>query len=127
MSDKNLELARGAYDAFGRGDIPAVLGALSEDVEWNAAPAVLPHGTKARGREAVGEFFQGLGSTWQDFSVDAQDFLASGDRVCVIGRADGTLNDTKTGYGFVHAWTVRDGELARFDEYVDPDPELLQG
>jgi ketosteroid isomerase-like protein len=25
----------------------------------------------------------------------------------------------------VHAWTVRDGALTSFDEYVDPQPELL--
>jgi hypothetical protein len=25
----------------------------------------------------------------------------------------------------VHSWTVHDGALARFDEYVDPAPELL--
>jgi ketosteroid isomerase-like protein len=124
MSEQNLELARSAYDAFGRGDIPAVLGALSEDVEWNV-PTLLPHGRQARGRDDVGQFFQGLADQWQDFSVNPEDFVASGDRVCVIGRADGTLNGTKTGYGFVHAWTVRDGALARLDEYVDPDAAML--
>jgi ketosteroid isomerase-like protein len=126
MSEQNLELARSAYDAFGRGDIAAVLGALSEDVDWNT-PAVLPHAKDARGREEVGQFFQGLASTWEDFAVEAQDFVASGDRVCVIGRATGKLGGTETGYGFVHAWTVRDGELARLDEYVDPDAEMLAG
>jgi len=25
----------------------------------------------------------------------------------------------------VHAWTVRDGVLVRFDEYVDPSPGLI--
>jgi ketosteroid isomerase-like protein len=126
MSEQNLELARRAYDAFGRGDVPAVLGVLSEDVDWNT-PGVLPHSKEASGRDEVGQFFQGLVSTWQDFGLEIQDYVASGDRVCVIGRAEGTLNGTRTGYGFVHAWTVRDGELARFDEYVDPDAEMLAG
>jgi uncharacterized protein len=126
MSEQNLDLARGAYEAFGRGDIPAVLGALSEDVDWNV-PEVLPHGRRAAGREDVGRFFQELASGWQDFGIEIEDFCASGDRVCVIGRASGTLDGTQTGYGFVHAWTVRDGELARMDEFVDPDAELLAG
>ena len=37
----------------------------------------------------------------------------------------GKLDGVETGYGFVHSWTVRDGALARFDEYVNPAPELL--
>jgi ketosteroid isomerase-like protein len=28
-------------------------------------------------------------------------------------------------YGFVHAWTVRDGKLARFDEFVAPSGALV--
>jgi ketosteroid isomerase-like protein len=124
MSDGNVELLKGAYDAFGRGDIPVVLGVLHEDVEWNV-PAAVPQGRRVRGRDEVGGFFQNLVSIWSDFDVGVDDFVADGDRVCVIGRATGKVGDTKTGYGFVHAWTMRDGLAVRFDEYVDPDPELL--
>jgi uncharacterized protein len=124
MSEENVQLAKSAYEAFGRGDIPAVLGVLAEDVEWNV-PAVLPHGAQARGRDEVGQFFERLVSTWSAFRVETDDFVASGDRVCVIGNAQGKLDGTDAGYGFVHAWTVRDGAMARFEEYVDPGPELL--
>ena len=75
----------------------------------------------------MGPFFQGLASTWQDFSVEVEDFVASGDRVCVIGRADGTLNGTKTGYGFVHAWTVRTGRSPSLTSTSTPSPEMLAG
>jgi ketosteroid isomerase-like protein len=125
MSDQNLAVVRGAYESFGRGDIPAVLAVLADDVEWSAAPTVLPHGVKVGSRDEVGSFFQGLGSTWSDFSVDVKDFLTNGDHVCVVGRADGNLGGTRTGYGFVHYWTLRDGVCVRFDEYVDPDAELV--
>jgi ketosteroid isomerase-like protein len=125
MSNENVELLRGAYEAFGRGDVPAVLAVLDEDIEWNAAPNVLPHGQQVRGRDEVGRFFQGLGSTWSDFSVKVDDYVASGDRICVTGRADGKLNGTQTGYGFVHSWTMADGSCVRFNEYVDPDAEVL--
>ena len=96
------------------------------DIEWNV-PAVLPHGAKARGPEEVGRFFEVLASTWENFDLQLDDFVASGDRVCAIGSAHGTLRGKHTGYGFVHAWTVRDGALARLDEYVDPEPELYAG
>ena len=124
MAEGNVELVKGAYDAFGRGDIPGVLAILSDDVEWNV-PAVLPHGMKVRGRDQVVGFFERLGSLWDGIQLDIEDFCASGDRVCVIGKASGTYSGGAAGFGFVHAWTVRDGKGARFDEYVDPGPELL--
>src|SRR5204863_1532732 len=84
MSNDNAELLRGTYEAFGRGDIPAVIGVLDENIVWNA-PAVLPHAMTVSGRADVGAFFQKLAATWQDFNVQADHFVASGDRVCVVG------------------------------------------
>ena len=50
--------------------------------------------------------------------------VASGDRVCVIGKATGTHDGRQTGYEWVHSWTVRDGAAVRFHEYVDPEANL---
>ena len=124
MENGNTALARGAYEAFDRGDIAQVIGGMTADIELNA-PELLPHGGKARGPEEVGRFFERLASTWQDFGIEIDALLESGDRVVAIGRAQGKLDGVETGYGFVHSWTVRDGAFARFDEYVDPAPELL--
>jgi ketosteroid isomerase-like protein len=126
MADDNVGLVRRAYEAFGRGDIPAVMEAFTHDIEWNV-PAVLPHGTRARGPEEVGQVFQGIATTWEGFGVELDDLVGAGDRVFAIGRAHGRLEGRETGYGFVHCWTVRDGALARLDEYVDPDPEVYGG
>ncbi|HEX8066806.1 MAG TPA: nuclear transport factor 2 family protein [Thermoleophilaceae bacterium] len=124
MPSDNAELVRGAYEAFGRGDVPAVMALLAEDVDWNA-PDVLPHGAQGRGHEVVGGFFQTLAETWEGFDLELEDFVASGDRVCAIGRASGRLDGVQAGYGFVHCWTVRDGKLAALNEYVDPDAEVV--
>jgi ketosteroid isomerase-like protein len=124
MPNDNADLLRSTYEAFGRGDIPAVIDVLDQNIVWNT-PAVLPHAMTVNGRDDVGAFFQKLASTWQDFSLEIDDYVASGDRVCVIGRAGGILEGETASYGFVHAWTVRDGVLVRFDEYVDPSRELL--
>jgi ketosteroid isomerase-like protein len=123
MANDNVELLRGTYEAFGRGDIPAVMNAFAPDIEWNV-PAVLPHGGRARGHEEVGRFFERLAGTWEDFGLELDDFVASGERVCAIGRAGGKLNGQETGYGFAHCWIVRDGACVRFDEYVDPAREV---
>jgi ketosteroid isomerase-like protein len=125
MAEDNLGVIKGAYDAFGRGDIPAILETLSSDVEWNV-PDVLPHRMHVRGRDGVVSFFERLGSLWEGLGLDLEDFVASGDRVCVIGKASGGYDGKQTGFGFVHAWTLRDGVVVRFDEYVDPAPELYR-
>jgi len=37
MSHKSVEVIRGVYDSFGRGDVPAVLGQMDQLIEWNEA------------------------------------------------------------------------------------------
>ena len=119
MSEQSLSTIDNAYAAFARGDVPAVLALLSDDVEWSA-PDVLPHGRDANGPAEVGEFFGGMADQWSDFGIEIDDITDTGDKVISIGRASGDLGGTRTGYGFAHVFTVRDGTIVRFDEYVAP-------
>jgi ketosteroid isomerase-like protein len=125
MSEQtNVETIKAAYAAFAAGDVEGVLSRLDGDVEWRV-PAVLPHGGEFRGREGAGAFFSGLVEKWDGLEVELDDIVAERDRVVAMGRAHGRLRSAgDTEYGFVHAWTLRDGRAVRFDEYVDP-PELL--
>ena len=123
MSD-NVEMVQGAYEAFGRGDIPALMENFADDIEWHS-PEPLPQHMDVQGPEDVGQFFQSVADNWSDFEIGLDDICASGDRVCAIGHAAGKLSAGDAQYGFVHAWTVRDGKLARFDEYVAPSGALL--
>ena len=120
----NVELLRTTYEGFGRGDMPAVMAAFADDIEWNS-PAVLPHGGRSRGLDWVAGFFERLASTWEDFGIEIDGLFGSGQHVCAVGRAAGNLDGVRTGYGFVRVWTVTDGACRRFDEFVDPEPELL--
>ena len=53
MADQNLDTVRGAYEAFARGDVPAVLAILADDIEWSVPPP-LPQAGDAHGRDEVG-------------------------------------------------------------------------
>jgi len=119
MSQSDVDLIRATYESFGRGDIPAVMANFAEDIEWNA-PDVLPHGRRVRGHEGVGQFFAGLGDQWTDFGLEIEEIVDGDSAVLGRGRASGRLHGSATGYGFVHAFTIRDGKVARFDEYVAP-------
>jgi hypothetical protein len=35
VSQENVELVRGVYEAFGRGDVDAVFSAMEPDIEWD--------------------------------------------------------------------------------------------
>ena len=119
MSESS-EVVRGMYEAFARADIPAILNALDEQIDWRA-PDNLPHGGHFTGRDSVGRFFQGIGEHWETLAVDVEDVLGDGDRVVVLCTAKGKLRATgeDTGYTAAHAWTLREGTPVRFAETVD--------
>ncbi len=124
MSDQNAELVQGAYESFAQGDVPAVLGLLADDVAWSVPPP-LPQAIDAHGRDEVGAFFERLAGIWEGLDIEVKDVVASGDRVCVIGRGSGKVGGEEASYGFVHAWTLADGKAVRFDEYAQPGPGLV--
>ena len=121
----NAAVVEAAYDAFGRGDIEAVLGMLSPDVEWSV-PATVPHGGTFKGVDGVVSFFQGLGGLWDGLSLDVEAVSDAGPHLAVgILRANGTLRGKgAASYGAVHVFTVEGGKVTRFREYIDLDEPI---
>src|SRR3954453_22690513 len=144
MSD-NSDLIKSAYSSFAQGDVPAVIGLLSERVEWDVT-SVLPQAGSwrggggggevflalagsGRGRDGAGQFFEQLGSQWADLTLEVEQMVSEADEVVGIGRAAGRLRehgDAAAGYHFVHVFTVADGAVTRFREWADPDEELRE-
>ena len=117
----NVNLVRGLYEAFARGDVQAVLAALDEQVEWTEVDG-FPHGGTHVGPQAVLEgVFAPLGGDWGGFAADMTEFLDAGDHVVAIGRYRGTFRPTGASLDAEGAvfWTVRDGKVTRFRQYVD--------
>jgi ketosteroid isomerase-like protein len=124
MSDDNAQVVTTAYEAFGRGDIPALLELMSDDVTWEVTE-VLPQGGSFRGREGVGEFFAGVGREWPELKVDVELMATEGDHVIVIGRAEGPrASGEEAGYDFTHVFKVADGRIVDFREHAAPDASL---
>jgi len=57
-----IDTVQQIYAAFGRGDVPAILQQLAEDVEWEYAtgPNPIPWLQPLRGRDQVPKFFEAL-------------------------------------------------------------------
>lgn len=114
----NVEIVRGGYEAFDRGDIPAVLAIFADDIEWYA-PDELPDGGTYRGPQGVAQFFGVLPTHYQELRVEPDRFLDAGDGVVVEGHHRGTIGGVAFEVGFAHVWTLREGRAVRFREYMD--------
>lgn len=117
----NLNSVQGVYEAFAKGDIPAVLGFLSSDVDWTEAEG-FPYGGTYTGPNAVLEgVFMRLGTEWESFAVVPDEFIDGGDTVVVLGKYRGTYKATGKSFqaNFAHVWKVREGKAVKFVQYVD--------
>lgn len=120
----NVKLLKDLYSAFGRGDIPSVLGAMSPTIKWHQAEGnpYRPSGEPWIGPDAVlNELFMRLGGEWNGFTVVPRSFHNAGDTVVVEGRYTGTFKATGKSMDtqVCHVWDVKDGKVIRFQQYVD--------
>lgn len=120
----NVQLLKNLYEAFGRGDIPSVLGAFSPDIRWHQAESnpYRPSGEAWVGPDAVlNNLFMRLGSEWEGFTVHPASFHGAGDSVIVEGRYTGTFKATGKSMDVqvCHIWDVKGGKLTRFQQYID--------
>ena len=122
MSD--VRVIQSLYQAFGKGDVPAVLGSFTPDIDWRQAEGnpYQPSGEPWTGPNAVLEnLFMRLGTEWDGFTVHPKRFHDAGGTVVVEGRYTGTFKPTKKSLDcqFCHVWTLRGGKIAAFQQYVD--------
>ena len=117
MSDQtNVEAVQQGYAAFGRGDIPALLSLMTDDVEWSLqGPSVIPWAGPRRGREGVSEFFSLLGQLLEFEQFEPREFVAQGDTVVVLGYERSLVKPTGRTFEqeWAHVYTLRDGKIAK--------------
>jgi ketosteroid isomerase-like protein len=117
------DIVKGIYDAFARGDVPAVLGAFDPKIEWKEAEGFLyADRNPYLGPQAVAEgVFQRLVSDVERFTVVPEKLIDAGDTVVAEGRYKGTMKATGTPIDaqFAHVWRLREGRIIRFQQYTD--------
>jgi ketosteroid isomerase-like protein len=121
MSEQNVEFVEGIYGAFGRGDVPAVLGSFADDIEWFEAEG-MPYGGLHRGPEAVAQnVFGPITEDVEGFAVTPEELIGSGATVAAVVRYTGTGKATGKALDVpvVHVWDIRDGKAARFRQFID--------
>jgi hypothetical protein len=128
---RNIETVQSIYQAFGRGDIAAILEKVSPDVDWDYGHTVdVPYLKPRRGREGVGAFFQAILENLEIRAFAVKEVFGSPDGKVVVALVD--LEGVAKGTGRVvreedeiHLWRFgADGLVARFKHGVDTAQHL---
>ncbi len=112
-----MEVVQDTYEAVGRGDVPALLDLLTDDVEWTfQGPSVIPFAGTRRGREGVAEFFSLVGGNLEFERFEPREFVAQGDTVVVLGFERSRIKPTGRTFEqeWAHVYKLRDGKVAEF-------------
>ena len=116
MSQENLEIVKRNFADYARGDIDAATAGYDADVVFNPVEESPIHGL-----EAVRAYIRRWEEPWDDYEVEAEEFLDAGDRVVmtlhVKGRGAGSGVEVEARSHQVI--TLRDGRVIRMDEYLD--------
>ncbi|HMC01867.1 MAG TPA: ester cyclase [Flavobacteriaceae bacterium] len=121
---ENVGVIDGIYKSFNSGDIPAVLAVLDDNVEWIEAEGnAYADGNPYIGPDAVlNGVFARVGADYEYFNVvDIKLHDMSNNQVLATLRYDGKLkkNGAIIDAQVAHHWTLNDGKVIAFQQYVD--------
>lgn len=119
----NRERVQALYEAFSRGDVPAVLGAFDPQIQWREAESFrYADRNPYIGPQAVAEgVFLRISSDVDQFAVVPERIADAGETVLSEGRYRGTVKATgkPVSVQFAHVWRFRDGKVVGFQQYTD--------
>ncbi len=123
MSQENVEVVRGVYDAFARRDSAAALAAYALDIEFDFRHGGLGLDSPSlyQGHDGVRTAFRNWLAPFRDFEFQPGETKDYGDQVLVtvkehgVGRASGVTVD-RNHYAL---WTLRGGKIVSLRVYLD--------
>ena len=105
------------YEAFGRGDVPAILNLVADEVDWEfvGSPA-LAYAGRRHNQQEVADFFADVQRADDIHSFEPREFIEGGDNVTVLGWEDTTGRETAKEFEseWAHVATVKNGKITRW-------------
>src|SRR5215212_5202369 len=116
MAQQDVETLRAAFEAFNRGDIPAVLAIFDPEIEWQEPGGGQSAQGVFRGPERVAtEVFGLVPAQFDDFRVEPERFIDAGEHVAVIGHFHGRRKDGQTlDAPAVQVFRMRNGKVVQY-------------
>ncbi len=117
MSRESFQIVDGLIDAWNRRDLPAALEQMHPQCEVRPVEAT----ETLHGHEGVAAAFRDWFDAFEEFTMEAEDVIAHGDRVLVTmrQRARGKGSGLEIEERFYQLFTLRDGKVFRFEEYSE--------
>lgn len=119
MSEQqNLQTVESIYDAFGRGDVEAILGCLADDVDWatDTDSTGAPWYGVRRDKDGVARFFSDLADAIDvsEFALDS--IAAAGEDVHAVLRFGFSAQESgrRAMMHLHHFWRFRDGKVVYY-------------
>jgi ketosteroid isomerase-like protein len=127
MSQENVEIVRGLWQAFANGGLDALEEFWSEDIDWRALEGAPDDVGEIRGKKAMRRYLQDWLDTFEDITTVPTELIDAGDdRVVAVlyvtGRA--RLSGIATELRYAVVYTLRDGNIVRGREYANRDEAL---
>jgi ketosteroid isomerase-like protein len=120
----NVDTARSAYDAFGKGDLAALQDSFAEDAVWVTSDE-LPLGGEVKGRDQIMGNFAQIPNYWNSFSVEPEEFIDAGDWVIVRGTQRASTDKGSLETPFVHLIKYDEsGKTVRGEFFTDSAKEV---
>ena len=118
--DQAITALRAAYASFNRGDIPAAVAALDEQIEWTE-PAEFPGGGTYHGRAGVTTYLTQSRAAWAEVHSDPERFIPAGDRIVVFVHARVRARDSNAWQDVLLAdvYTFRNGKAVQMRAFAD--------
>jgi ketosteroid isomerase-like protein len=124
MSQENVEILRSIYEAFNRRDWDAAFATSVRDFELTTPPGI--NAGTYRGREECQGYIEDLAIALDEWTVQAEELIESGDQVAVVvkfcARPKGSSAEIETRNG--HLWTLRGGKVVSVRMFPEPEKAL---
>jgi PAS domain S-box-containing protein len=124
-----VRLVRGAFAAFARRDIDALLEVCHPDVvlrPYRATSELTGREAPYRGHEGIRAYVHDVADVWKSLKLMPTAFRPADQSVIVFGRAEATSGtDVKT-LDVLWVWRLRDGLVASVEVFQSARPEPVQ-
>jgi ketosteroid isomerase-like protein len=126
MSRENVELVSRAFDAFARGDLPAMLATFDPAVKLEDHDRSLDSPATYEGHEGFLEGIALVNEGFEDVRYTPEEFTDMGSRVLVAvrrtgrGSASGVAVDERQ----FHLFDVEDGRIVRIRAFLEREQAL---
>jgi uncharacterized protein len=123
QEQQNIDLIKRLYEAFGKGDIEAIVDHLADRFVWrfDPPPTVPFAGDYKTPDEVRRGFFGSLAESQKDQALNPEEFIAQDDRVVMVGRYSAVVTATnkRIDVAVVHIFTIQNGKITRYMNFSD--------